>query len=119
MRFTDLVSQISEIDGSARVSVGRTLQHVLSLRNWLIGANIVEFEQAGEERAVYGQVLMRTLADALLAAGCQGLSWRNLHNFRQVTLAYPGLDSVGLGRRLEFKRGASRTWTSSSSNAPN
>lgn len=100
MKFTELVTQISGIDGAARLAAGRTLQQVLSLRNWLIGAYIIEFEQAGEDRAAYGQVLMQTLAQALAEAGCQGLSASNLRNFRQMALAYPGLDAVDLGRRL-------------------
>ncbi len=59
MKFTDLVTQISRIDGTSRLSAGQTLQQTLSLRNWLIGACIVEFEQAGEDRAAYGQVLYK------------------------------------------------------------
>jgi predicted nuclease of restriction endonuclease-like (RecB) superfamily len=102
MKLTDLVAQISEIDAAARLSAGRTLQQILSLRNWLIGAHIIEFEQAGEDRAAYGQRLMSTLARALREAGCEGLSPSNLKNFRQVTLAYPELDAAGLGRRLAF-----------------
>lgn len=102
MKFTDLVTQISGIDSAARLSAGRTLQQILSLRNWLIGAYIVEFEQVGEDRAAYGQVLMQTLARSLAQAGCQGLSWRNLHNFRQLALAYPGLDPSGLGQPMAF-----------------
>jgi predicted nuclease of restriction endonuclease-like (RecB) superfamily len=104
MKFTDLVTQISGIDGAARLSAGQTLQQTLSLRNWLIGAYIVEFEQAGEDRAAYGEALVRTLAKALAAAGCRGLSWRNLNNFRQLAFAYPGLDPAGLGLAFAMRR---------------
>jgi hypothetical protein len=100
MKFNDLVAQISGVDGAARLSADRTVKQVLNLRNWLIGAHIVEFEQAGEDRAAYGQVLIQRLAEALIKAGCQGLSASNLKNFRQVALAYPGLDAADLGRRL-------------------
>lgn len=102
MKFTDLVTQISGVDGAARLSGGRVLQQVLSLRNWLIGAYIVEFEQAGEDRAAYGEALVRTLAKALSAAGCRGLSWRNLNNFRQLAFAYPGVNATELGQSLGF-----------------
>jgi predicted nuclease of restriction endonuclease-like (RecB) superfamily len=102
MKFPDLISQISNIDEAARSVAGRTLQQILSLRNWLIGASLVEFEQAGEDRAQYGQRLMHTLAQALGEAGCQGLSASNLKNFRQLALAYPGLDAIDLGRRLSL-----------------
>jgi DUF1016 N-terminal domain len=100
MKFPDLISQISKIDEIGRLAAGRTLQRILSLRNWLMGASIVEFEQAGEDRAQYGQRLMHTLAQALGEAGCQGLSASNLKNFRQLALAYPGLDANNLGHRL-------------------
>ena len=100
MKFPDLVTSISEIDDLARLSVGRWVQQALSLRNWIIGAGIVEFEQSGEDRAAYGDRLLVRLADALICSGCKGLSARNLKNFRQVTLAYAGLDGFGLGRKL-------------------
>jgi len=99
MKFPDLIAQISKIDEVARLAAGQTLQQTLSLRNWLIGANVVEFEQAGEDRAQYGQRLMHTLAHMLGKAGCQGLSVSNLKNFRQLALAYPGLDAFNLGQR--------------------
>jgi predicted nuclease of restriction endonuclease-like (RecB) superfamily len=102
MKFPDLIAQISKIDEIARLAAGRTLQQILSLRNWLIGASIVEFEQAGEDRAQYGQRLMHTLSQALGEAGCQGLSASNLKNFRQLALAYPGLDAINLGHRLSL-----------------
>src|SRR5262245_12314581 len=100
MKFPDLVTQISEIDGAARLAADRALQRILSLRNWLIGACIVEFDQGGEDRAAYGQRLIQKLADALETAGCRGLSWRNLHNYRQVALSYPELDLTTLGHYL-------------------
>jgi predicted nuclease of restriction endonuclease-like (RecB) superfamily len=102
MKFPDLIAQISKVDEIARLAAGRTLQQILSLRNWLIGANIIEFEQAGEDRAQYGQRLMHTLAQALGKARCQGISASNLKNFRQLALAYPGLDAINLGRRLSL-----------------
>lgn len=54
MKFLELVAHISEVDGAARVAAHRSLQQILSVRNWIIGASIVEFEQAGEDRAGYG-----------------------------------------------------------------
>ena len=97
MRFPELVARISGVDGAAQAAAGRSLQQVMSLRNWLIGACIVEFEQDGEDRARYGQRLIPSLAEALVDAGHQGLSRTNLKNFRQVTLTYPGLDPSRLG----------------------
>ena len=91
MKFLDLVTHIAEVDDVARMSAGRLVQQALSLRNWIIGAGVVEFEQSGEDRASYGERLLLRLADALTGTGCKGLSARNLKNFRQVALAYAGL----------------------------
>jgi hypothetical protein len=51
MKFLDLVTHIAEVDDVARMSAGRLVQQALSLRNWIIGAGVVEFEQSGEDRA--------------------------------------------------------------------
>jgi len=107
MKFTQLVAQISEIDNASRLTAGRVLQQLLSLRNWLVGAHIIEFEQAGEERAAYGQRLIATLARVLGDPGCQGLAASNLKNGRQVALAYPQLDAAGMSRRLTLQAGTS------------
>src|SRR5260370_39598513 len=85
-KFPDLVTHIAEVDDMARISAGRLVQQALSLRNWIIGAGIVEFEQSGEDRAAYGDRLLMRLSDALINNGCKGLSARNLKNFRQVAL---------------------------------
>ena len=45
---------------------------------------------------------MPRLAEALTKAGCRGLSASNLKNFRQVALAYPGLDAADPGRQLSL-----------------
>ncbi len=118
MNFSHLVERISAFDAAARLAAGRTLQQVLCLRNWLIGASLVEFEQAGEERATYGERLLQQLADSLAAAGGQGLSARNLRNFRQVALAYPRLDGASLALRLAFFPGPGIRQTSAESPLP-
>lgn len=37
----------------------------MTVRNWLIGFCIVEFEQNGEDRAAYGKFLIQKLANKL------------------------------------------------------
>jgi predicted nuclease of restriction endonuclease-like (RecB) superfamily len=60
----------------------------LTVRNWLIGYYIVEYEQHGEDRAQYGEKLLNRLSEKL---GRKGLDARRLREFRQVYLAYPQL----------------------------
>lgn len=67
----------------AAVSVDRNL----TVRNWLIGFYIAEFEQNGEDRAKYGERLLERIADE--TRSIKGLSYRNLKVFRQFYFAYP------------------------------
>ena len=63
----------------------------MTLRNWLIGAYIFEYEQNGVDRAAYGTQVIETLAKDLKQQGAIGLAVSNLKNFRQFALAYPHL----------------------------
>jgi predicted nuclease of restriction endonuclease-like (RecB) superfamily len=56
---------------------------------WLIGQRIVQEEQRGSSRAVYGEQLLSKLSQALSAGLGKGFSYANLRNFRQFYLTYP------------------------------
>jgi len=84
--FDSLVSAIQDTNLTLQQSASKAINRYLTIRNWLIGFHIVEFEQNGEDRAKYGQRLVDDLADAL---GIAGLSGRNLKLFRQFYLVYP------------------------------
>jgi predicted nuclease of restriction endonuclease-like (RecB) superfamily len=49
---------------------------------WELGRHIVEFDQAGEKRAAYGEQLLERLAADLTTRFGRGFSLRNLRNFR-------------------------------------
>jgi predicted nuclease of restriction endonuclease-like (RecB) superfamily len=59
------------------------------IRNWLIGFYIVEFEQNGEERAKYGETLIKSLAKDLAKKEVKGMSWRSLFDYKLFYLSYP------------------------------
>jgi len=50
----------------------------MTLRNWLIGSYIVEYEQLGEDRANYGQMMLEKLAARLKQKGLKGMAETNL-----------------------------------------
>lgn len=60
---------------------------VLTYRH--VGKRIVEQEQAGKERAKYGQALIEALADELTKEYGKSFSKRNLQYFRKFYLAFP------------------------------
>ena len=60
----------------------------LTSRNWLMGCYIVEFEQNGEDRAAYGEQLLKRLEQRLKT---KGLNERRFREFRRLYLVYPQL----------------------------
>ncbi|MBK5195423.1 MAG: cytoplasmic protein, partial [Proteiniphilum sp.] len=86
MNFNELKQSIQKISGTLRKNAISAVNIHLTVRNWLIGFYIVEFEQKGEDRAKYGARLLKNLADTLSE---EGFSYRNLNLHRQFYLIYP------------------------------
>jgi predicted nuclease of restriction endonuclease-like (RecB) superfamily len=91
VNYEELISDISNINNTTLATVARAVNKILTIRNWFIGAYIVEYEQNGVDRAAYGTQLLKKLADDLKRRKIEGLSDRNLKNFRQFALTYPVL----------------------------
>ena len=88
MNLVDLAIQIQQTSQLMQQSALVAVNTNLTIRNWLIGFYIVEFEQKGEDRAKYGEKLLQNLADKLNE---DGFSYRNLKLFRQFFTLYPQL----------------------------
>ena len=58
MNFEFLKDKILETDAYLAENAVRAVNLRLTLRNWLVGFYILEFEQKGEDRAVYGAKLL-------------------------------------------------------------
>jgi len=86
MKFDQLIRSLRDLDISLKSHVKQTANAGLTLRNWLVGAYIVEFEQNGEERAEYGEQLIPELSSKL---GIKGLSTTILRHCRTFYHAYP------------------------------
>jgi hypothetical protein len=56
---------------------------------WHIGKRILEEEQEGKERAVYGEYLIKTLAEQLVPEYGSGFSIRQLELCRQFYRIFP------------------------------
>ncbi|WP_155744469.1 DUF1016 N-terminal domain-containing protein [Scytonema sp. UIC 10036] len=91
MKYEELINDISNINNSTLTTVERAINKTLTIRNWFIGAYIIEYEQNGVDRAAYGTQLIKNMAEDLKSRKIEGLSERNLKNFRQFALAYPAL----------------------------
>lgn len=86
MNFKILVNTIRETHSTLQQSALKSVNKHLTIRNWLVGFYIVEFEQKGEDRAKYGEKLLDQLAESI---NIKGLGARNLKLFRQFYFVYP------------------------------
>ena len=85
MDLDKLISQIQSIDGSLKQEAGKAVNRLLTIRNWLIGYYIVEYEQKGEDKAKYGDNLLKIISATL---NLKGLSETNLKLNRLFYIAY-------------------------------
>lgn len=83
------IEEIRGILAAARQNAYTAVNAAMVEAYWLIGKRIVEQEQHGEERAVYGEGILKELSKALTAEFGKGFSYSNLYNFRQFYLTYP------------------------------
>jgi hypothetical protein len=91
LSFADLVGFIRHVHEELSVQAGRAVNLSLTLRNWLIGFYIAEYEQKGTDRAEYGARLLENLSSRLGETGMDGTAPRSLRQYRQFYLIYPGI----------------------------
>ncbi|MBI5308064.1 MAG: DUF1016 domain-containing protein, partial [Planctomycetes bacterium] len=83
-----LFDRIASILEQARVNVVRAVNSQTVIAYWLIGREIVQEFQSGEERAEYGKRLIEDLSGRLIERYGKGFSATNLWYFRQFHLAF-------------------------------
>ena len=86
MEFPLLLNQIKNTHLQLQDSDAKAVNKLLTIRNWLVGFYIVEYEQKGEVRAQYGEKLLETLAKELRT---EKISIRHLQVCRQFYILYP------------------------------
>ncbi|MBP7951541.1 MAG: DUF1016 family protein [Verrucomicrobiales bacterium] len=98
MNYTDLLSTLTDVHGAALHGAARIVNQLHVLRNWTVGCLIVEFEQRGEDRAAYGEGLLKHLGADLAAKGLTGLGLSNLKNCRTFYRLYPQIGQTASGQ---------------------
>ena len=91
MYFNNLVSVIEQTHHHFQQQAIKAVNVSLTIRNWLIGFYIVEFELKGEDRAKYGERIVKELANRMTV---KGLGETNLKLSRQFYAVYPDLQCV-------------------------
>jgi len=90
MNYSSLIKPITGATVRLQENVATVANQALVMRNWLVGAWLVEFEQSGKDRAKYGQKLLESVAADLAKMGIKGLTDpRVLRDCRVLYRVYP------------------------------
>lgn len=89
--FEALTRCISTIHSALQSSAVNAVNRFATIRNWLIGRYIVEYEQCGNDRAQYGVRLLPNLVNSL---NISGINETLLKNARRFYMHYPRLSEV-------------------------
>lgn len=84
--FAQLTSAIVQIHSETQCSAIKAINRYATVRNYLIGFYIVEYEQNGNDRAAYGERLLKRLAENI---NIKGINDTLLKNCRRFYLLYP------------------------------
>ena len=89
--FSDLASIIQTTHDAAQSSAVRAINRMQTMRNWLIGYYIVEFEQHGKDRAEYGAHLLKKLEERVDRKGLNVTLFQTSRNFYNL---YPQMGGL-------------------------
>ncbi len=86
MKLPNLISQLNDLDVAIKRHVSHSANVGLTIRNWLVGAYLVEYEQNGEDRAKYGANIIEQVAKNIAFKGMtRDVLWRS----KQFYFTYP------------------------------
>ena len=87
--FTHLVTTIQNTHETFATEASKAVNICLTIRNWLIGYYIAEYELEGADRANYGDYILEKLSEQLGQNGLKRMDIRELRRFRQFYVCYP------------------------------
>lgn len=91
MNFEQLATIITDTHQQLQQSAVKAVNQCQTMRNWLIGFYIVEFEQDGEDRAQYGEQLLKKLEQRV---NQKGLNVTMFQRSRMFYGTYPQFSSL-------------------------
>jgi len=89
LTFDHLVDSILKVHKQLASQAGRAVNISLTLRNWMIGYYISEYELRGVERATYGERLLTDLSNELRKHRISNTGRRQLYNYLLFYRKYP------------------------------
>lgn len=82
--FDDLTKIIQDTHDAAQTSAVKAINRMQTMRNWLIGYYIIEFEQHGKDRAEYGARLLKKLEERVNRKGLTETLFKNSRKFYRL-----------------------------------
>ncbi len=89
LNFKNLVDSIRHIHVELSTQASRAVNVSLTLRNWLFGCYIAEYELRGADRATYGEGLLKKLSEELQRLKVSATGKRQLYQYLRFYQAYP------------------------------
>ena len=89
--FEELSQYVVKTHTYAQGCAMKAINQMATLRNWLIGCYIVEYEQNGSDRAKYGDRLLKRLEERVNTKGLNVTLFRNSRSFYKL---YPQMASL-------------------------
>ncbi|MEZ5429467.1 MAG: PDDEXK nuclease domain-containing protein [Pyrinomonadaceae bacterium] len=86
--YDSILTNLTQLLEQSRRMTARSVNAIMTATYWEIGRRIVEIEQKGEERAEYGEALLKKLSKDLTDKFGRGFSSRNLRSFRLFYLSH-------------------------------
>ena len=93
---SNLIENIKKIISSSRNNIVHSVNTEMLSAYWNIGRLIVEDEQKNQERAKYGEQILKTLSKRLTAELGNGFSISNLQFMRRLFLTYPNQQTLSV-----------------------
>ena len=84
--FENLAERVKDVHNATSSVAKGAVNQLLTIRNWVIGCYIVEYEQEGRDRAKYGARILENLAKRL---EIKGIDRQLLSVCRQFYIKYP------------------------------
>ena len=79
--FDELSASVLQTHQITQTGAVRAVNQMATLRNWLIGCYIVEYEQKGKDRAKYGDRLLKRLEESVNTKGLNETLFKVSRNF--------------------------------------
>lgn len=102
MTLQGLVASIKQIHEHYIAQAVKAVNVSMTLRNWLIGMYIAEFELSGADRAAYGSRILEELSKRLALRKVGGCGFRQLYFYKTFYHQYPQILRTVSTKSLDF-----------------